>query len=636
MAHARVRMRGARARLDALEGHLRALLADPPAAGSSASIALVPAVSELPLLASGKVREMYDLGEEILMVASDRVSTYDVVHPTPIPGKGSVLTGLSRFWFARTEHICPNHLVSATDGVPEEVRGRALAVRKLEMVPVECVVRGYITGSGWKDYRATGAVCGIALPRGLRESERLPEPIFTPATKAQLGDHDENVDFERAVEIVGDRELMEELRRLSLALYHFALEHALERGIILADTKFEFGRDRDGRLVLGDEALTPGLLALLAGRGLRAGPPAAELRQADRARLGLGDGLGQAPAGPCAARRGRRAHPRSLPGGLRADHRRALRGLALGDRRVVRARVLVRPKAGILDPQGKAVERALPALGFDRREQRPRRPADRARRRGSRPPRGDVRAPADQPAHRGLRDRGWGAGAARAGRERHPVIGVIRFPGSCDEVDALGAASLVDDARILWHRETDLHGVDAVIVPGRLLLRRLPARRRDRPLLADHGRGRATSPAAGGPVLGICNGFQVLCEAGLLPGALLANQSLRFVCRQVEVEVIDAGTAFTRACEEGERLSVPVKHTAGCWFAPPEQLGDVRVVLRYAPGQNPNGSVADVAGVANAAGNVVGLMPHPEHAVDALVGSSDGLKLLSSLARVGA
>ncbi|MGI8593534.1 MAG: phosphoribosylaminoimidazolesuccinocarboxamide synthase [Solirubrobacteraceae bacterium] len=214
-------------------------------------------VAELPLLASGKVREMYDLGDEILMVASDRVSTYDVVHPTPIPDKGKVLTGLSYFWFERTGQICPNHLVSSTEGVPEEVRGRALAVRRLDMVPVECVVRGYITGSGWKDYQDTGAVCGISLPEGLEESERLPEPIFTPATKADLGDHDENVDFERAVEIVGDRELMEELRRLSLALYRFALEHALDRGIILADTKFEFGRGEDGRLVLGDEVLTP-------------------------------------------------------------------------------------------------------------------------------------------------------------------------------------------------------------------------------------------------------------------------------------------------------------------------------------------------------------------------------------------
>jgi phosphoribosylaminoimidazole-succinocarboxamide synthase len=208
------------------------------------------------LLARGKVREIYDAGERLLMVASDRISTYDVIHPTPIPGKGQVLTGLSVFWFERTAEICPNHVVSFTD-VPDEVRGAALLVERLEMFPVECVARGYLSGSGWKDYERSGSVCGIELPVGLRESEQLPEPIFTPATKAQLGDHDENVDFDRAAEITGDRALLEELRRLTLELYSFAADHARARGIILADTKFEFGRDADGSIVLGDEVLTP-------------------------------------------------------------------------------------------------------------------------------------------------------------------------------------------------------------------------------------------------------------------------------------------------------------------------------------------------------------------------------------------
>jgi phosphoribosylaminoimidazole-succinocarboxamide synthase len=198
---------------------------------------------------------MYDLGDQLLMVASDRVSTYDVVLPTPIPDKGKVLTGLSVFWFGRTEDIVPNHLISAD--VPAEARGRGLLVRKLEIFPVECVVRGYLSGSGWKEYRQTESVCGIELPSGLRESDRLPEPIFTPATKAELGDHDENVDFDRAAEIVGDRATMEELRRLSLAVYARGAEHAESQGIILADTKFEFGRDQDGRIVLADEVLTP-------------------------------------------------------------------------------------------------------------------------------------------------------------------------------------------------------------------------------------------------------------------------------------------------------------------------------------------------------------------------------------------
>jgi phosphoribosylaminoimidazole-succinocarboxamide synthase len=229
-------------------------------------------LAELPLIARGKVREMYDLGEvggsaehptgALLMVASDRISTYDAVHPTPIPDKGKVLTGLSVFWFERTAGILPNHLISTVDGVPDEVRGRALVVRKLEMLPVECVVRGYITGSGWKDYQATGSVSGIELPPGLRESERLPEPIFTPSTKADVG-HDEAIDFEGAVELVGDRALMERVRDASIELYSFAAEHARAHGVILADTKFELGLDRsdpdaaEPTLVLGDEVLTP-------------------------------------------------------------------------------------------------------------------------------------------------------------------------------------------------------------------------------------------------------------------------------------------------------------------------------------------------------------------------------------------
>jgi phosphoribosylaminoimidazole-succinocarboxamide synthase len=216
----------------------------------------MPPVSDLPLVASGKVREIYDLGDRLLMVASDRISTYDAIHPTPIPDKGKVLTGLSVFWFGRTGHIVPNHYLSATENVPDEVRGRAIVVRKLEMLPVECVVRGYITGSGWKDYQATGSVSGIELPAGLQESERLPTPIFTPSTKAEEG-HDEAIDFERSAELVGSRELMDRVRATSLALYQFAADHAAERGVILADTKFEFGLDSEGELTVGDEVLTP-------------------------------------------------------------------------------------------------------------------------------------------------------------------------------------------------------------------------------------------------------------------------------------------------------------------------------------------------------------------------------------------
>jgi phosphoribosylaminoimidazole-succinocarboxamide synthase len=212
-------------------------------------------LSGLELQAKGKVRELYDLGDRILMVASDRISAYDVVLPTLVPDKGKVLTGLSVFWFERTRPIVPNHFLS-TD-VPGEARGRAIVARKLEMLPVECVVRGYLSGSGWREYQRDGAVCGIELPAGLRESDRLPEPIFTPATKAEVGAHDENVDFDRAAEIVGDRGLAEELRRISLALYEFAAAHCEQNGIILADTKFELGRDASGQIVLGDETFTP-------------------------------------------------------------------------------------------------------------------------------------------------------------------------------------------------------------------------------------------------------------------------------------------------------------------------------------------------------------------------------------------
>ena len=214
-------------------------------------------MSEATHVASGKVRELYALDDDrLLLVASDRISTFDVVLPTEIPDKGRVLTGLSAFWFERTDHIVANHLVSATDGVPDAERGRALVVRRLEMLPVECVVRGYITGSGWKDYQATGSVSGIALPAGLRESEQLPQPIFTPSTKADVG-HDEAIDLDRAAELVGDAELMRRVRDVSVALYSFAAEHARSRGVILADTKFEFGIDERGELVLGDEVLTP-------------------------------------------------------------------------------------------------------------------------------------------------------------------------------------------------------------------------------------------------------------------------------------------------------------------------------------------------------------------------------------------
>jgi phosphoribosylaminoimidazole-succinocarboxamide synthase len=201
-------------------------------------------------VASGKVREIFELdAERLLLVASDRISTFDVVLPTEIPDKGRVLTGLSAFWFARTREIVPNHVLAIRQD------GRSTEAQRLRMLPIECVVRGYLAGSGWKDYMATGETSGHALPEGLQESDRLPEPIFTPATKAVEG-HDENIGRDEAAELVGP-ELFEQVERVALDLYRFGSEHAAARGIILADTKFEFGLDEAGRLVLGDEALTP-------------------------------------------------------------------------------------------------------------------------------------------------------------------------------------------------------------------------------------------------------------------------------------------------------------------------------------------------------------------------------------------
>ncbi|HKP38283.1 MAG TPA: phosphoribosylaminoimidazolesuccinocarboxamide synthase [Pyrinomonadaceae bacterium] len=221
-------------------------------------------VSELNLVRRGKVRDVYAIDQDrLLIAATDRISAFDCILPTPIERKGEVLTAISQFWFNKLGHIVPNHLLTTRiEEMPPvvqnhaaELRGRSMLVRSTEVFPVECVVRGYITGSGWKDYLRTGQVCGHQLPVGLRESEKLAEPIFTPATKAETG-HDENISEKRMAEIVGD-ELTAQLRDISLRIYKEASDYARERGIIIADTKFEFGRDREGRAILIDEVLTP-------------------------------------------------------------------------------------------------------------------------------------------------------------------------------------------------------------------------------------------------------------------------------------------------------------------------------------------------------------------------------------------
>ncbi len=221
-------------------------------------------LKSLPLISNGKVRDIYNIDDRhMLIVTSDRLSAFDVILPDPIPGKGRVLTEVSNFWFDRSKDIIPNHLtgISVKDVIkePDELEildGRSIIVRKLKALPVEAVIRGYLIGSGWKDYQATGSVCGISLPPGLQQAEILPEPIFTPATKADVGEHDENIDFKQTVDLIGQK-LAERVRDISLKVYTMAAEYALERDIIIADTKFEFGVDENDQLVFIDEILTP-------------------------------------------------------------------------------------------------------------------------------------------------------------------------------------------------------------------------------------------------------------------------------------------------------------------------------------------------------------------------------------------
>jgi phosphoribosylaminoimidazole-succinocarboxamide synthase len=220
-------------------------------------------ISSLPLLARGKVRDNYAVGSDrILMVASDRLSAFDVIMGEPIPGKGELLTQMALFWFARLGHICPNHLTgdapesAVTPAEVAQVRGRAMLVKRLKPIPVEAVVRGYLAGSGWKEYQESQSVCGVALPAGLKNASKLPEPIFTPAAKAEMGQHDENIPFSKVVDICGP-ELAAKIRDLSIAIYKEAADFALTKGMIIADTKFEFGLDENGTLVLMDEVLTP-------------------------------------------------------------------------------------------------------------------------------------------------------------------------------------------------------------------------------------------------------------------------------------------------------------------------------------------------------------------------------------------
>ena len=467
------------------------------------------------------------------MVASDRISIYDVVMPTPITDKGKVLNRISEFWFELTGDIVPNHFISAD--VPEDVAERAMRVRRLEMYPVECVVRGYLSGSGWKEYKNGGAVCGIELPAELLESDKLPEPIFTPATKAEIGDHDENVDFDRAAEIVGDRALMEELRRISIEVYQRGAEHAAERGIILADTKFEFGRHAGAEIVLADEVLTPDSSRFWPADRYEPGKTQPSFDKQYVRDWATESGWDKTPPAP--------EIPPDVVEQTRAKYVEAYeRVTELASS--AEGAGLDPPEGGDPRPPGQGGRAS--AAGARLRGDRacPRRPHGRARRRGPGAAGRALREAARQPADRGLRD--------RAARRRCLMRwGVLQFPGSCDERDALAACERTGaEARLVWHEERDLDGIDAVVVPGGFSYGdylRAGAIARFSPAME----AVSEFAAAGGPVLGICNGFQVLCEAGLLPGALLLNESLRFTCRQLDLIEVPTGD-----------LNAPEAHTS--------------------------------------------------------------------------
>ena len=440
--------------------------------------------------------------------------------------------------------------------------------------------------------------------------------------------HDEAIDFEQTVELIGDRALAERVRDVSLAVYGAIADHARERGVILADTKFEFGLDPAGTLVLGDEVCTPDSSRFWPADEYEPGRGQASFDKQYVRDWAAGTGWDKAPPAP--------PIPDDVVAATRERYVTAYERLA-GEpfsaflERVgatVRARVLIRPKAGILDPQGQTVERALPALGFEgvanvhvgRLVELDVEDLVAAGR--------DVRAAADEPPHRGLRD-------PVAGGRRQMKIGVVRFPGSCDEVDALQAAQRVGDAELLWYADHDLRGADAVIIPGGFSYGdylRVGAIARFAPVMEEVER----FARAGGPVLGICNGFQVLCEAGLLPGALLPNTSLRFLCRQVGVTVASADTAWTRDVRAGRAALDPgqahdrplLRARAGARRA---RGASARSRSATRPARTRTARLRDIAGVSNQAGNVVGLMPHPEHAVDPLTGSEDGIALFRSV-----
>ena len=540
-----------------------------------------------------------------------------------------MLTGLSTFWFERTNDLVANHLISVADGVPDEARGRGMVVRKLEMLPVECVVRGYITGSGWKDYQQTGAVSGIELPSGLRESDQLPEPLFTPSTKADVG-HDEAIDFEGAVELVGDRELTERVRDVSIALYQHAADHARANGIILADTKFELGLDEDGTLTLGDEVCTPDSSRFWPADQYEPGRGQPSFDKQYVRDWASSTGWDRTPPAP--------AIPDDIVERTRAKYVEAYERvtgepfdeLVAPHRGLMRARVLVRPKQGILDPQGQAVQRALPALGFTG--------VDNVH--IGRLIELDVEDPSQLPemcerllANPLIED--YEIVESIAEPAHHVKFGVIRFPGLVRRdrrarrrgARRRGGAAVARRPRPPGRRRGDR--------PGRLLLRRLPARRSDRAVCAGDGRGRRvrargrprarhlqrlSGPVRGAPAPGRA-ASQRLAEVHLPPGRARGRQRRHRLHRRLR----SRATGCRSPSSTPPAASTPPTTSSTGSRRPGRSCCATR------PATTPTARRRDIAGVRNERGNVFGLMPHPEHAVDPLTGSTDGLKIFESM-----
>ena len=625
-------------------------------------------------LRSGKVRDLYALGDDrLLLVASDRLSALRRRPADRDPRQGPGADGPLAVLVLADRAIVPNHLLgsrprrtcppssSRDPDAGRELRGRMMLCRRVDVLPIEVIVRGYLAGSGWKDYRRTGAVCGIALPAGLRESDRLPEPLFTPSTKAEQGAHDENIDLDEAARLDRRGRWPQRVRDVALALYRFGSSVAEPAGIILADTKFEFGIDREtGELLLIDEVLTPDSSRFWDAATYEPGRRAGELRQAVRPRLARGPAVGQDAARPGAAGRHRRRDARPLRRGVRADHRRELRSLPRrGHDRPMstdfRFAVNVTPKDGHPRPAGPG-GRGQPRPPRDRgRVRRPRRAAGRAdgrrpttRRRPGRSSSGSPRSCCRTRSSRRYDVEELGAasstrrGAAHDGPDRGR-----RLPG-LEPRHRRGQrprGRRRRAGRCCGTSTPSLDGVAGVILPGGFAYGdylRAGVIARFSPVM----RSVAAFAADGGLVLGICNGFQVLTEAHLLPGALLRNRGLRFVVARGR----DRPGAARHAVHPGDRRapaaadagrprrglllrrrrrrSTSSSATARSCSATPAPTG--RRPARRATAANPNGSLRAIAGVMNAAGNVAGLMPHPETAVEAVLGSDDGLGIIRS------